>query len=92
MKHYLNIYAWEFDGFEDWREKYSVKVNPDVFLSYGLVETFFEGIGVLFQRGLLDISMIDDFMSSDLEAYWLKMKPVTEGLRDAMSPTWSEYT
>jgi hypothetical protein len=92
MKHYLRILSWEFTGYEDWSTKYGLSGDRDDLLSYGLIETFFEGIGVLVKRGLLDVSMIDDFMSSELEIYWLKMKTVVDGMRNTGWPTWSEYT
>jgi len=92
MKHYLKILSWEFNGYEEWSTKYGLSGDRDDLLSYGLVETFFEGIGVLVHRGFLDLTMVEDFMSSELETYWLKMKPVAEGIRRTLYPTWSEYT
>ncbi|UCD96692.1 MAG: hypothetical protein JSV35_01165, partial [Candidatus Bathyarchaeota archaeon] len=44
---------------------------------------FFEGIGVLLQRKLIDISLIDDLFSPiSIKVIWEKMKPVVEGWRD----------
>jgi len=44
---------------------------------------FFEGIGVLLHRKLLDISLIDDLFSPiSIKIIWEKMKPVVEGWRN----------
>ena len=91
MKSYMEISTWEFTNFGEFRSKYWVE-NSESLLSYGLVETFFEGIGVLVKNGFLDAAIISEFMGGEVETYWLKMKPVTEGMRNTLSPTWSEYT
>ena len=88
MQHIITINSWEFDTYEEFQEKYGY----DAFLPYGVVETFFEGIGVLVKRGLLDASIIADFMSSDLEYYWVKMKPVVDGVRNSTNPIWAEHS
>jgi hypothetical protein len=31
-------------------------------------------------------------MSSDIERYWEKVVPLTEGLRISVSPTWGEHS
>ena len=44
---------------------------------------FFEGIGVLLHRKLIDISLIDDLFSPiSIKIIWEKMKPVVEGWRN----------
>lgn len=92
LRHFVKTYEWEFDNYEDWLKKYGPKNNPEAWLSYALIETFFEGVGVLVKRGFLDVSIVDDFMSSDLESYWLRMKPVVDGFRSTEIPTWAEHT
>jgi hypothetical protein len=42
---------------------------------------FFEGVGVLLRRKLIDIAVVDDLFSSPIKISWEKMKPVAEGER-----------
>ena len=91
FKHYLNVLSWDFDSFDDFQTKYGFPDNREVFMSYGLIDSFFEGIGVLVKRGFLDAEIVDDFMSGDLEGYWEKMKPVCDGIRESW-PTWAEHS
>ena len=53
---------------------------------YGLLEInevgwFFEGVGVLLNRKLIDIGLVDDLFSSPVKRAWERMKPIAEGMR-----------
>ena len=53
---------------------------------YGLLEIntvgwFFEGVGVLLARKLIDIGLVDDLFSSPVKRAWERMKPIAEGMR-----------
>jgi len=67
---------------------------------HGLLEVnevgwFFEGVGVLLRRKLIDIGLVDDLFSSPIKRAWEKMKPIAEGERKyAQRPQiweWFEY-
>ena len=68
---------------------------------YGLLEInevgwFFEGVGVLLNRKLIDIGLVDDLFSSPVKRAWERMKPIAEGMRkQTQRPQiweWFEYT
>ena len=53
---------------------------------YGLSEVhevgvFYEGIGVLLRRELIDISLVDDLFSIPIKSVWEKLKPIVEWQR-----------
>jgi hypothetical protein len=56
---------------------------------------FFEGVGVLLHRKLVDIAAIDDLFSSPIKISWEIMKPIAEGERKKFSRPqiweWWEY-
>jgi hypothetical protein len=56
---------------------------------------FFEEIGLLLHRKLIDISLVDDLLSAPIELTWEKMKPLTEIFRKQLGrPSifeWFEY-
>ena len=45
------------------------------------VGVFFEGLGILLKRKLVDISLVDDLYSSPIIMLWEKTKPIWEALR-----------
>jgi len=56
------------------------------------VGLFFEGIGVLLHRKLVDISLVDDLFTFHTRIVWEKLKPIVEGARKHFNaPTILEY-
>jgi hypothetical protein len=49
---------------------------------YAQCATFFEGIGVLLQKKLIDINLIDALFSVPLKHMYERMKPIIEGNRE----------
>jgi hypothetical protein len=56
---------------------------------------FFEGVGVLLHKKLIDIAVVDDLFSSPIKISWEKLKPVAEGERKQFNRPqiweWWEY-
>jgi len=59
------------------------------------VGMFFEGIGILLKRELIDIELVDDMFTMPINETWLKMKDITSEIRKIRNqPTileWFEY-
>jgi hypothetical protein len=60
-----------------------------------MVAMFFDGVGVLLYKKLIDKSLIYDLFSTAIRVFWEKMKPVMLGLRresnDPKVFEWFEY-
>lgn len=71
---------------------YSHEYGTAEFLSVGI---FFEGIGILLRRKLIDIELVDDMFTSPIKLTWEKVKDVTlESRRVRNQPEvfeWFEY-
>ena len=71
---------------------YSHEYGTAEFLSVGI---FFEGIGILLRRKLIDIELVDDMFTSPIKLTWERVKDVTlEGRRVRNQPEvfeWFEY-
>jgi hypothetical protein len=72
----------------DYHEKYGTAEVTAVGL-------FFEGIGILLKRKLIDIELVDDMFSTDIKWTWEKMKNITLELRKIRNRPeifeWFEY-
>ena len=64
----------EWDSIEDYAEKYGTG-NLKASAQLISVLAFFEGIGVLLKRNLINIAMVDDLMSSYVLQTWNKYGP-----------------
>jgi hypothetical protein len=53
---------------------------------------FFERVGILLHRKLIDIKLIDDLFSIAIKSNWEKVKPIVEGRRKEFNiPAYWEY-
>ena len=75
-------------SFHDYEEKYG-------WAEWIAVGTFFEGIGVLLYRKLIDIGLVDDLFTAPIKMSWDKMKDtLIEARKELGQPTifeWFEY-
>ena len=75
----------EFKDYSDFRKKYvsspsGFSEKPE-FIALGKVATFFQGVGVLLQMKLIDISLASRLFGRSTIYTWEKLKPVVEGYR-----------
>jgi len=68
---------WEWKDYEDYVKKY---VEPKG-IQQVTVQRFFNGIGVLVLRGLIDVTLVNDLMGEAIIRTWEKFKPIYERRR-----------
>lgn len=82
----------EFKDYQEYLNKYGAGSERPVYSSVNMVASFFEGIGILLRRQLVNINLVDDLFSSDIIITWHKIKPLAEGWRRQFNrPQISEY-
>jgi len=84
----------EYEDYNEFVKKYGpVLSEKPVPMAFYMVGMFFEGVGVLLHRKLVDIGIVADLFAVDI--FWEKMKPLAEGLRKEFNnPSvyeWGEY-
>jgi len=72
---WTRIESIEFKNYDEYVKKYG---SGD----YVQCATFFEGIGVLLQKKLIDIKLVDALFSVPLKLMYEGMKPIIEGNRE----------
>jgi hypothetical protein len=86
--------AWEKTQTREYKDFNAYRTD------YGLREVnevgwFFEGVGVLLHRKLIDIRLVDDLFSSPVKRAWERLKPIAEGERNQTNRPqiweWFEY-
>jgi hypothetical protein len=60
----------EAKDYDDYRKKYGMA-------EVTAVGMFFEGIGILLKRGLVDVELVDDMFTTDIKWTWEKLKDLT---------------
>lgn len=75
-------YMWS--DFEDYMNKYSPDKNIEASSSMLSIGRYFEGLGVLVGRKLVDVDLVDDLMSGTIIRYWEKFEPIMVEYREQM--------
>jgi len=80
----------DFKDYNEFVKKYGPfpSDNP-VQTAFWMVPIFFEGIGELLHRRLVDIQVVDDLFV--VEVYWKKFEPLMMDLRKQFGPSWFEW-
>jgi hypothetical protein len=74
------LFSTEFKDYDDFTERYSPLMGEDpVAIALGMIIGFYEGIGILLHRKLVDVNLIEELFPVD--AIWEKIKPLIEGAR-----------
>ena len=86
MKQQMDIVNMEYDGVEEFWSKYGPNSNPVMYTSFARLGYFFDGIGVLLKRGLVDSAALYDLMGVHVLQYWNGWYgPLMPGLREKWS-------
>jgi hypothetical protein len=74
----MEIGSWEWKDIDDFFEKYGLENNPEAWLNFTTKAAYFNGIGILLKRNLIDIRLLDDLLTNSVERHWnaLKMGPI----------------
>jgi len=86
-------YRMEFVDYDDFMKKYRMPSKQAIPLWQ--IGKFFDGVGVLLRRKLVDIGLVDELFHAEVTLLWEKIKPLIEGRRKELNqPTlwqWFEY-
>jgi hypothetical protein len=93
---YAAVMKMKFRDYDEFNKKYPLWDDQGTPEIRALIEvgSFFDGIGILLHRKLIDIEMVDELFSFYIKAAWEKLKPGIEGRRKELDPTlrrWFEY-
>jgi hypothetical protein len=75
------VRQWDWEDYEDWYSKYSPEMDIEAAAQYGSVAAYFEGIGVLVYKRLIDVDIVADLMSRNITIFWEKMGPIIKERR-----------
>jgi len=90
------LYNWAWKDYEDFRTKYgSGSGNMDAFSMWMRIFQYYDGLGVLISKGLLNKTLLADMMSELLILFWEKNEEVVKSAREyynqPLAIRWTEY-
>jgi hypothetical protein len=91
------LMSLEYDNYDDFKEKHGGLLSEgEAQKAIGIMFGFFEGLGLLLHRRLIDINIVDFITggSVGVKMLWDKMKPIMEGVSKEYNLRvfqWTEY-
>jgi hypothetical protein len=76
---FYEVQDYQWKDYDEYVEKYQENIEPRSKLS--ALANYFEGVGVLVKRGLIDVSFVDDLMSGGTILFWEKFEDVNKEMR-----------
>jgi hypothetical protein len=72
----------EYTDFDDYWHKYGNETNREAWNKWQSVARWFNGIGVLLKKGMVDIDLVEELLAVLIFVSWSKMSPVLYGFRE----------
>ena len=92
IENYIEVINRDWKDFDDYNKKYGAIREEAKRRTIG---QYFEGIGVLVYRKFIDVSLVDDMMSSFVFSFWEKYEPIIKKNRERSNKPqileWAEY-
>jgi hypothetical protein len=73
----FKIGAAKFETYQDYVKKYGA-------IEAVQVATLLDGVGVLLERGLIDIDLVDSLFGPSVNSLWERIRPVIYGMRESL--------
>jgi hypothetical protein len=85
----LELQNQEWTDYDDYFSKYGDVNNPEAWAKWEAKASSFNGIGVLLEKNLIDISLVDTLLSSSVNRHWNKisMGPILVEWRKRLGET-----
>jgi len=76
------LWRWDWEGWDDYWEKYSPHGNPEANLARRLARSFYVGLASMVRDGLVDIETVYELNPTGVTRYWEKMGPIAREFRE----------
>jgi len=70
--YWADIQSKDWEDYDSHQEKYGRSNNLDAWTKSATLFAFYEGLGVLVKRGLIDPHLVDDLLGGTVVRYWEK--------------------
>jgi hypothetical protein len=77
--------------YQDFGKMEDIVSKPSLWVSYNMHCMFFEKLGILLHRKLVNIDLVDDLFSIDIKLVWDKVKPLVEENRERGLTAYYEF-
>jgi len=76
------LWRWNWEGWDDYWEKYNPLRNPEANLTRRLARSYYMGLASMVRDGLVNIETVYEMNPTGVTRYWEKMKPIAQEFRE----------
>jgi len=82
---YIKFLGLKITDYDEYEKTYGLKGLFKIF-------PFFEALGIMLNRKMVSLDLVDQMYSQSIQIMWEKSKPILEGLRKKHNqPKWGEW-
>lgn len=70
-------YKWSWKNYDDYKQKYGPKTNPEAFAKFISVAGYYEGLARLLKKGIIEFELVPSAMKIGIIAFYEKFKPIS---------------
>ena len=85
---FMNLEWTDWDDFKERYRLYTGETSPEL-SKWQSIMSFYDGIGLLVKKGLMDISFVDEMWYRNVKWGWEKNQPIVDRFRRSVTP-WEE--
>ena len=68
--------SWAWKDVDEFFQKYGPETNPDAWAKFVSVWTYYEGVGTLVKKNLINVEIIPEILAIAIVDFWEKIQPV----------------
>jgi hypothetical protein len=80
IKDMLEIQEWTWESVDELFLKYGPQTNPDEMVKWARVGSYFDGIGKIVEKGLINHTFIPETLAISIINFWEKFEPWVDEL------------
>jgi hypothetical protein len=82
------VWVWEWTDYDDYWKKYGTEENLEAHVKHLNLWKFFDCVGILVNRGLVDLDFMSEMITTSVTRYWEKVEPLMMEYRDRFNSPW----
>lgn len=91
LEAYFQLINWQWENYDDYQQKYGPFTHPELAAIMESQISYFEGLGILVQDGMVDIDIVNKIAGRRINQVWCTFEAVIHGIREMTRGPGSDY-
>lgn len=91
LEAFFNLQNWHWEDYDDYQRKYGPYTHPELAAIMESQTSYFEGLGILVQDGMVDINIVNRIAGRRINQLWYKFEAAIKDIRKMARGPGSDY-